>query len=115
MVDEPTTNDRGMSSDGAIEVHFDPNGGHLMLGCEADAFERFRDFTAQEAALGSLYVEVGRITAIEIVDVSRRSDQLSVNRDWRDRVALVGCALASFLMVFLLSAGVIQVIAWFRG
>ena len=103
-----------MSSDGAIEVHFDPNRGHLVLGCEADAFERFRDFAAQEAVLHSLNIQVGRVTTIVVFDASQRSAK-SINVGWGDRIALAGCALASFVLLSLLAAGVSQVVDWFRG
>jgi hypothetical protein len=93
-----------------IEVRFDD--GHLTLSCGEDAFARLRAAViAQSDAAASLE---GGSDAVRYIVVRPMVVPIESSTSRYDRVALLGCGLVGFAILFLLLVGAGTLAGWKR-
>jgi hypothetical protein len=94
-----------------IQAHFHPKRGALLLACRDDAFVRLRDAIVEEAGLsGTIEGVPDNVHEIQIAKVQLIPSPAGL----RDKLALVGCALIGFAVLFVLVAGIATIAGWFR-
>lgn len=97
-----------MSDD--IEVHFDARRSQLILSCGVDAFARVRNAIFVASNLHDVPDDVVP-TGVELIVIMRGSPASPASRR-RDRVALFGCAVIGFGLMFVFVVGVATIAGW---
>jgi hypothetical protein len=95
-----------------IEVHFDPGRGELSLSCGDEAFTRVRDAVVAAADLGDAAIN-GVPAGVRAIVVDRVPPPRSPAR-LRDRLALLGCGVVGFAVLFVLVVGLGTIAGWVR-
>ena len=95
-----------------IEVHYVATCGALSLTCGDDAFLRVRDAIIAAAGLDEMAID-GVPAGVRTIAVNRVQTPPVVNRR-ADRVALLGCAVIGFAVLFVLIVGVQTIVKWMR-
>jgi hypothetical protein len=94
-----------------IEVHYDSKPGEVFLSCGSEAFARLREAVLVEAQVAEVVDSpVTNVRLIEIV----AAPSLRPPKRWHDRLALLGCGLAGFVIMFVFIAGIGTIVSWFR-
>jgi hypothetical protein len=76
-----------------------PNGSHLLVSCEPEAFHRLLDMICREANF------IDPIGAVHSVNICVELPEQRQSR-WGDRLALAGCALVATVLIVIFAAGV---------
>jgi len=95
----------GVSND--IEVHFYPDYGQVTLTCGTKAFARVWAAVVAEAGPIDAPPAV-RVVLIERVLLPRPLAQ------WQDRLALLGCGVVGFVLLFVFVIGIGTIAGWVR-
>jgi hypothetical protein len=97
-----------MSDD--IEVHFDPQRGHLSLACGEEAFSRIRDLIFEEALIpeivGPLSLDAWQIEVLSAPAIVTRRRKLS--RWWPS----LGVGMATMAALFVFGVGLWTILRW---
>lgn len=106
-------NSRGMSivADD-IDMHFDSRRGELSLSCSPEAFARVRDAVAAAADLNTTAID-GVPAAVRFI-VVREVQPIKPRARFGDRLALVGCGVVTFVILFVLIVGLGTIVGWLR-
>lgn len=91
-----------------IEFHVYPQQGQVTLTCGDEAFARLWRMIADEA--GPI---PGTPPTVRVILVEKVSPQRPA-KSWPDRLALLGCGLLGFLILFVLAVGVGTIAGWVR-
>jgi hypothetical protein len=94
-----------------IETRYDPRRGQLFLWCGDQAFARLRDAVISETGVAQAIR--GPATGVLFIEISVARAAHPPSR-LRDRVTLLGCALVSFLLLFIFFAGVATIVGWLK-
>jgi hypothetical protein len=96
-----------------IKVDFDERGGALNLLCGVEAFARLRDSVIADASLAGF--ADGIPDRVRYITIATRAPTRSARQRWiQDRVALLGCGLVAFAVLFVLVVGIGTIVGWFR-
>lgn len=95
-----------------IEIHYDPSRGELSLSCGEEAFVRLRDAVVAAADLGRADIE-GVPAGVRAIVVDQALRPKSATR-FRDGLALLGCGLVGFVVLFVLAIGIGTIVGWVR-
>ena len=98
--------------DDEVEVQWHADHNWLQLRCESEAYSRLVQTVVDQVQLPQ---EVAR-SEIHVIEISDRNCTVdtSTPQGWRDRVALLGCALVGFLLCFAMLAGIATIAGWIR-
>lgn len=94
-----------------IEIQFNSQRGHLYIWCKDEAFARICNAVISETGVvDALNGNINCVQSIEItvMPVTPFRPRL------RDRMALLGCGLAAFVILFVLIIGVFTIAGWLR-
>ncbi len=95
----------GVSDD--IEVHCYPDNGQVTLTCGTEAFARvWAAVVAEAGPIGA--PPAVRVVLIEKVLLPRPLAQ------WQDRLALLGCGVVGFVLLFVFVIGIGTIAGWVR-
>ena len=97
------------SSEGSIHVYIDQKRESLTLSCSTEAFARIREMILREAASALPVDDTGRVSTIEILDLTQFSH---ADRGWRNSLVLVGCGLTCVVILLVFFAGVFRIVTW---
>ena len=95
----------GVSDD--IEVHLNPDDGQVTLTCGTEAFARVWAAVVAEAG------PIGAPPAVRVVLI----EQVLLPRplaQWQDRLALLGCGVVGFVLLFVFVIGIGTIAGWVR-
>jgi hypothetical protein len=92
-----------------IDVHWYRERGHVSLTCGSEAFARIVQRITDEVALPD---EIS-IAHIQSIEASNATWDGATQKGWRDRAALLDCALVAFLLFSIFAAGIVQIVTWF--
>ena len=95
-----------------IEVHYDPRRGELSLSCGDKAFARVREAVISAADLGAAPID-GVPAGVRVIVVGEVRPAKPTGR-LRDRLALLGCGLVGFAVLFVLVIGLGTIAGWVR-
>jgi len=90
-----------------IEVHLNPDAGQVTLTCGTEAFARVRAAVVAEAG------PIGAPPAVRVVLI----EQVLLPRplaQWQDRLALLGCGVVGFVLLFVFVIGIGTIAGWVR-
>jgi hypothetical protein len=98
--------DGGMPEEPKVEIL---ESGTMLVSCDSGKFASIRQVICDEVGHSE---SVDEVTEICVTDTSRWKRPEVRGR--YDRLALVGCAVVSFLLIFVFIAGITKVIEMFR-
>jgi hypothetical protein len=84
--------------------------GILRIDCEHEQFQKLILAICDETGHTGTTKGATCVTIYNKTAIAQRSVQPSV---WRDKLALCGCAVIGFLLLFVFVAGITQIINWF--
>lgn len=94
-----------------IEFRYDPNIGMLTLNCDSTAFHHVWKVIRENVQLRIDEIPADSVKYIAIQEQAPPPKPIS---KLRDRIALVSCALVTMLVAFVITAGVMQIMAWMK-
>ena len=98
----------GVSDD--IEVHLNPDDGQVTLTCGTEAFARVWAAVVAEAGPIDGAPPAVRVVLIERVLLPRPARW----RSGQDRLALLGCGVVGFVLLFVFVIGIGTIAGWVR-
>ena len=110
--DDASPSDLPWVADGRCSPEYED----LLIGNRA-GLERLRQSIDAALADGECRIEEPDVEfiGVRVVDVDpRRSEPESDKPTPKQRVTSWGCLLAAFVLIFVLIAGLIQIVSWFR-
>ena len=94
----------GVSDD--IEVHCYPDDGQVTLTCGTEAFARVWAAVVAEAG------PIGAPPAVRVVLIEQVLPRPLAQ--WQDRLALLGCGVVGFVLLFVFVIGIGTIAGWVR-
>lgn len=98
--------------DDEIQVAWHPEFGSLYLNCSPESFALLATRILEQVPNAS-EIELREIKGIEIRDREARKPTKMESR--RDRIALLGCGVVGFVLLFIFILGLIEVISLFSS
>ena len=92
-----------------FEICFRDRYGMLIVTCEIESFERFRDIILSDSRLAEVIGDDK--SKVKLIQISMKPPP---TRWLRDRVTLLGCLLIGFAIMFVLVAGVMAITGWLK-
>lgn len=97
---------------GEIKPVWLPDQGTLIFDCMPSAFDNLAQELLEKVDIPDQY-QFDQ-SKLKYINIRSNQSQDPIQSRWQDRVALLGCAMIGFVLMFVFVAGIQQITGWFR-
>lgn len=96
--------------DDEIQYTWHQEVGSLYLDCGLVEFQQFVQFIKEE------FPHINEVDWQEVNTIAiwrKQESEPQPKKSWKDPVALIGCGLISFMLLFIFTMGIFEIASWF--